>query len=180
MKDANHDWWMWASDETWFWTWYGNGPYEAPFSFGILLSDGSYAEGYNVISDRNEYSSGTITYDESFTYEDNSTYKEEMHWTATAAIVIGTLCILSLICIAAYCCYKRKKQKAEVTFKTGEDDSKRDMVGADTPDPVLPNDGDNQEAGSIATGGYDMSNIDQSENTPEQEDEITVDVEVQS
>ena len=153
---------------------YGDGPYEAPFSFGVKLSDGSYSEGYNVIDTRDDYDSGTITYDASYIIDDEN--DPAMHWTGVAAIIIAILCVLSLICCGAYCYYKRKKQKDAVSFKDGQDDSKRDMVGADTPDPVLPQDGDNEKTAS----GYDMSTIDASEQTPEQEDEITVDVEVQS
>ena len=60
MKDADMSSWKSGTDQTWFWSWYGDGPYNAPFDFKVKLSTGQEITSYDLIKNRNVGTSGTM------------------------------------------------------------------------------------------------------------------------
>ena len=173
MRDSNHNSWLWGSKQYDYYYWYGDGPYDPSFSFKLELSDGQEITGWNIITNNNDYSSGSIEYDESYVEDDSS--QKNIHWTAIIAIIIAILGLLSIICIVLYCICIKRKQKKEISFKDEDEQEIND---------------DNDKNKNNDETGYDMSaiNVDDGESNENsssqdaqiQDGQIEVETQIQS
>ena len=161
------NWWQSGEDKTWFWSWWGYGPYSGPFDFKVTLSTGQEITSYDLISDNVVDNSGTMSTAARSAYtEDDADSNDGLTSAEIVAIGLVILAVIGCIGVGLYCFIKKRRNMKEEVVKLEKEEVETPVDSGYDMSPVV-NDGNND---GDKTKPVTSSNGDE---------EIEVDVEVE-